>query len=78
MAGSGLYHAENITDNETTHDSAEAVYVGVTQSIDLYICGAWYTFKGATADSLLPIAATGARKTAAGAAPDAGDIVFLR
>ena len=79
----------SITDNEATHKECRAVSIGVSQSIDLYVYNAlpagpkadqasgWVTFKGATAGTILPVMARGARKTAATAAPDADDIVFI-
>lgn len=71
--------AVSITTNVSTQSNSRAVWIGTTQSIDLYIVdqAAWITFQGATAGTLLPIQASGARKTAGSAAPSAGDIVFL-
>lgn len=73
------FNAVSITDNVTTHGYTRAVWVGTTQSIDLFVVqtGAWVTFQGATAGTLIPIQVSGARKTAGSAAPSAGDIVFL-
>lgn len=73
------FNAVSITDNASTHGYTRAVWVGTTQSIDLFVVqtGAWVTFQGATAGTLIPIQASGARKTAGSAAPTAGDIVFL-
>lgn len=69
--------ATPITDNATTHQISRAIWVGTTQSIDLYVNGAWETFQGATAGTEIDVQATGARKTSASAAPSAGDILFL-
>jgi len=71
--------AVSITDNATTHGYTKAVWVGTSQSIDLYVVqtGAWVTFQGAVAGTLIPIQVSGARKTSGSAAPSAGDIVFL-
>lgn len=69
--------ATSITDNASTHSPSRAVWIGTTQSIDFYINGNWITFQGATAGSVIPIQALGARITAGSAAPNAGDIVFL-
>lgn len=73
------FNAVSITDNATTHGYTRAVWIGTTQSIDLFVVqtGAWVTFQGATAGTLIPIQASGARKTAGSAAPSSGDIVFL-
>ena len=75
----------SITDNATTHAVCRGVAIGTTQSIDLYVqntlsntvTNGWVTFAGATAGTILPIMAAGARKTSGTAAPSAGDIVFL-
>jgi hypothetical protein len=69
--------AVSITANSTTSVQCRAVWIGTTQGIDLYVNGAWVTFQGAQAGTIIPIHATGARKTAAGASPSSGDIVFL-
>ncbi len=70
-------NAVSISDTNTTHGNCRGVWVGTTQSIDLYVAGAWITFQGATAGTVIPVCATGARKTSGAAAPTAGDIVFL-
>lgn len=75
----------SITDALATHDECRGIFVGTTQSIDLYVQNVltnagtygWVTFAGATAGTILPIMAKGARKTSGAAAPDAGDIIFL-
>lgn len=71
------YSVESITDANTTHQRARAVYVGVSQSLDFCFDGQnWVLFKGASAGSQLDIMPVGVRKTAGSAAPDAGDVVF--
>ena len=73
----------SITDANATHPQCRGVWVGVAQSLDIYaknpIDGSfsWVLFKGPIAGSIIPAYATGARKTAGSAAPDAGDVVFL-
>lgn len=73
----------SITDNLSTHAECRAVYIGTAQDIDLYVQSdlaqtyAWVKFQGVVAGTVLPVMAKGARKTAASAAPTAGDIVFL-
>lgn len=69
--------AVSITDADATHTLCRGVWVGVSQSLDLYVNGAWILFKGATAGTIIPVQAIGARKNAGSAAPDAGDVVFL-
>ncbi len=69
--------ATSITDNASTHSPSRGVWVGTTQSIDLYVNGSWILFQGATAGTLIPVQALGARKDAGSAAPSAGDILFL-
>ena len=73
------FNAVSITDNATTHGYTRAVWVGTTQSIDLFVVdqGAWITFQGATAGSIIPVQATGARITTGSANPNSGDVVFL-
>lgn len=77
------FNAVSITDQLTTHGHSRGVWIGTTQSIDLFMVqdggntGAWVTFQGATAGTLIPIQAAGARKTSGPASPSAGDIVFL-
>lgn len=68
----------SITDNAATHSKTRGVWIGTTQSLDFSFDGTnWVTFAGATAGTVLPIQVVGARKTAASAAPTAGDVVFL-
>jgi hypothetical protein len=76
--------AVSITDNNATHSQCRGVYVGTTQSIDLYVQNdfsdtsfGWITFSNVNAGSILPIMAKGARKTSDTSAPSAGDVVFL-
>lgn len=69
--------ATPITDSATTHQLSRAVWVGTTQSIDLYINGAWETFQGATAGTEIDVQATGARITSGPANPNVGDVLFL-
>jgi hypothetical protein len=69
--------AASITDNATTHNECVAIYIGTSTSYDFYIGGSWITFQNVMTGSILPLRATGARKTMASAAPSAGDIVFL-
>jgi hypothetical protein len=73
------FSAVSITDSATTHLYSRAVWIGTTQSIDLYVVstGAWVTFQGATAGTIIPVQASGARITSGPASPNAGDIVFL-
>ncbi len=67
----------SITDANTTHSKCRGVWIGVSQSIDLYMKSGWQTFKGAQAGSIIPAQATGARLTAGGASPASGDVLFL-
>ena len=68
----------SITVATATATKCRAVWIGTTQSLDFSFDGTtWVTFQGATAGTILPIQVVGARKTAASAAPTAGDIVFL-
>lgn len=72
------WNAASITDQvTTTHGTSRGVWIGTTQSIDLFVNGAWVTFQGATAGTLIPIQAAGARITSGPASPAAGDVVFL-
>ena len=68
----------SITANTAAADRCRGVWVGTTQSLDFSFDGTtWVVFQGATAGTIIPIQVVGARKTAAGAAPTAGDVVFL-
>ena len=73
----------SITDNNATHTECRAVFIGTTQSIELYVVTdfagtyGWVPFISATAGTIIPVMANGARKTSGSAAPTAGDIVFL-
>jgi hypothetical protein len=70
--------AVSVTVNTATLDKCRAVWVGTTQSLDFTFDGTtWIEFQGATAGTVIPIQVIGARKNAASAAPDAGDVVFL-
>lgn len=70
--------AESITVATADRDRCRGVWIGTTQSLDFSFDGStWVTFQGATAGTVLPIQVVGARKTAASAAPTAGDVVFL-
>ena len=69
--------AVSITNNNTTNARCRGVWVGTTQSIDLYVEDSWVLFKGATEGTVIPVKAMGARITTGSAAPAAGDIVFL-
>ena len=69
--------ATSITATATTNAESRAVYIGVGDSYDLYINGAWVLFKNAPEGGILPVRATGARHNSGSSAPDAGDIVFL-
>lgn len=72
------WNAASITDTSTsTHGTCRAVWIGTTQSDDFYINGAWVTFQGATAGTVLPIQAAGARVTSGSGSPASGDVVFL-
>ena len=67
-----------ITDNNLTHAKCRAVYIGVSQSLDLSYDGVnWVTFKGLVAGTVLPIQAVGVRVTSGGGAPNAGDVNFI-
>lgn len=72
-----------ITDALTTHAECRGIFIGTTQSLDLYVMTdatgtyAWVPFVGATAGTVLPVMAKGARKTSGSAAPDSGDVLFL-
>lgn len=68
----------SITSNSATQIRSRGVWIGTTQSLDFSFDGTnWITLAGCTAGTLLPIQVVGARKTAAGASPSAGDVVFL-
>lgn len=69
--------AVSITNNNSTNPRCRGVWVGTTQSIDLYVEDSWVLFKGATEGTVIPVKAMGARITTGSAAPAAGDIVFL-
>jgi hypothetical protein len=69
--------AIGVTDNATSHQVCRGVWIGTTQSIDLYIYGSWVTFQGATAGEVIPVDATGVRVTSGGGSPSSGDVVFL-
>jgi hypothetical protein len=70
--------AVSITNNNATNNRCRAVWIGTTQSLDFSVDeSTWVTFAGCTAGTIIPVAATGARKTAGSAAPTAGDVVFL-
>lgn len=71
-------NAVSITVATAVAARCRAVWVGTTQSIDLSFDGTtWVTFQGATSGTIIPARVVGARKTAAAAAPTAGDILFL-
>jgi len=68
----------SITVATADRDRCRGVWIGTTQSLDFSFDGTtWVTFQGATAGTVIPVQVVGARKTAAGAAPSAGDVVFL-
>lgn len=70
--------AVSVTVNTAVQPMCRAIWIGVAQSLDFTIDGTdWILLKGATAGSIVPINAIGIRKTAAGAANDAGDVLFL-
>ena len=70
--------AVSITANTATASRCRGVWIGTAQSLDFCFDGVnWVTLQGPIAGTVLPIQVVGARKTAAGAAPDAGDVVFL-
>lgn len=69
--------ATGITVNTTLGQPCRAIYIGTAANYDFFVNGAWVTFQGTTAGSLLPIRATGARVTSGSGAPTAGDIVFI-
>ena len=67
-----------ISTSTTIYNRCRGVWIGTSQSLDLSFDGTtWVTFQGATGGTVIPIQVVGARKTAAGAAPTAGDVVFL-
>lgn len=75
-----MYPASNavsITSNITTQAQCRGVWIGTTQSIDLFVNGSWITFQGASAGTVIPVFATGARITSGAASPNSGDVVFL-
>jgi hypothetical protein len=70
--------AKSITVATATHEPCRGVYIGTSQSLDLnFAIDGWVTFAGCVAGTIIPVSVIGARKTAASAAPDAGDVVFL-
>ena len=78
VATDSAYTAVDCTVNTTLASKTRGVYIGVSQSLDFSFDGStWVLFKGATAGTILPIQVYGARKTAAGAAPDSGDVILL-
>jgi hypothetical protein len=74
---SSAFQFVSITDNVTTHPRCRGVWVGTTQSIDLYDGYTWTLFQGATAGTVIPAQALGCRIDAGSAAPNTGDCVFL-
>jgi len=70
--------ASSITDNNSTHTTTRAVYVGVAGNYELFINGSWVHFKAIPAGTVLKVAVTGARDQGDSSAPAAGEIVFLR
>ena len=56
--------------------AAASVFVGASKAYDFYVGGQWVSF-GTVPVGVLPINASGARITAGGGAPAAGDITFL-
>lgn len=75
---SSAVRAASITAATATYARCRGVWIGTTQSLDFSFDGTtWVTFQGATGGTVIPIQVVGARKTAAGAAPTAGDVVFL-
>ena len=71
------YNGVSITNANTTNSKCRAVWIGTTQDLEFYMNGAWVVFKGASAGSIIPVQATGARIDSGDAAPSAGDVVFL-
>ena len=70
--------AVSVVSASAIYDRSRGIWIGTTQSIDLCLDGSsWVLFQGATAGTILPIQAVGARKTAGSAAFDAGDCVFV-
>ena len=70
--------AVSVVTSASTLNRCRAVWVGTTQALDLTLDGTnWVTFQGATAGTVIPVQAIGARKNSDGAAPAAGDVVFL-
>lgn len=71
--------AVDITSATALAYPCRGVWIGTTQSLDFsFDAGStWVKFQGATAGTIIPIMAYGARKTAGSAAPTTGDVVFL-
>ena len=72
------WKAVSITVATADRDRCRGVWVGTTQSLDFSFDGTtWVLFQGCQAGQIIPIQPVGARITAASAAPNAGDVVFL-
>lgn len=69
----------SITNNNTTNDECRAIRVGVSAAtdFDFYVGGSWASYGACQPAELIPIHATGARKSADSSAPSQGEIVFL-
>lgn len=75
---SALYGVSVTSNSLTTYDKCRAVYIGTSQSLDFSFDGStWITFQGCVAGTTLDIEALACRLTAAGANPNANDVVFL-
>ena len=72
------YKAVSITSNINAQIRCRAVYIGTAQSLDFSFDGStWVTFQGLVAGEIYNFQVVGVRLTAAGANPNAGDVVFL-
>jgi hypothetical protein len=64
--------------NTADRERCRGVYIGTSTDYDFSFDGTtWVEFQAALSGTILPIQVVGARRNAAGAAPTAGDIVFL-
>ena len=64
--------------NTAVADPTTAVFIGVAKAYDFCFDGTnWIAFAATLAGTVLPLQVKGCRVTAGGAAPTAGDIVFL-
>lgn len=70
-------HGVAITNNDTDNDKCRSIHVGLDGDYEFYFptTKTWVLYNGCKAGADYPYMVTGAR-TAAGAAPGAGDITF--